>query len=247
MDIILSNVNGGVSLAPDANAKQQEILASLAAITVVTSEAEQAAAVLATQKALEVVKSVEAAGMEIRRPVRGILDNIMSLEKGFNVPIKVETDRIRGMINAFQQGELLRVAAEETARQEQLRQLQAQQAALTQQADAITAGLPTTTEAAHIGNDAANEALALRDLAEDVAVETLAVAMQDKPAPAKAVGLAVGRVWRWEVTDPAAAYAAHPEFFDLKEKKAVIKGSVHEGFQCPGMRVWQEIDTKIRT
>ena len=250
MDIILANIRGEVSLAPDAGAEQLRILAALNCVQVVSNNAEQDVAVLAIQQhALDVISAVETIGDGLRKPAREYAAKIMKLEKEFLAPIKDEKKRItETLIGPFQEREQIRLRREELSRLEEIRQLQAKQADLEREATAVESAIPAdnVSEDGILDPDAANRALALREQAEDVEVETLAVAMLDKPEASKSQGLAVGKVWKWAFTNMEQAYAAHPEFFKLEEKKAVIKGCLHEGFTCPGMRTWQEIDPRIR-
>lgn len=239
MNVILSNVSGVISLAPDAMDRQRSVLAITGAITAIESAEQQAAAVLAIQNAREIVGAVEEVGTNLRRPIRAYADEIMTKEKEFNGPIKADIERLRTLIGEFQQREVVRVAQEEAARHAEITRLQHVQNLLEQQQIAAVTSGPTN-------DDAANISLALASQAEDAAVETLAVAMSPRPVAATATGLSVKAVWQWAFTDKAAAYMAHPEFFELTEKKLVIRQVVSDGFECPGMRVWKVSNPVIR-
>ena len=240
MEIILSDVRGGVSAAPDAETIQREILGRLQAITAVSSETEQNLAVGVIRSTNEVLTSVAKTGNEIRTPIRVQLQKVLTIESGFCNPIFTEVDRVKALLVQFHDQEEIRKAQLELAKQEEIRRLQAQEADLHRAAEAIAA-------APDVSVDDAAEVMALRDKAEDAAVEAISVAMTPVLASVKPKGVSAPRPWKWEFTDKNAAYAAHPEFFELTEKKLVIRDAVSEGgFSCPGMRCWQETRIDIR-
>ena len=245
--LILSTVGGGVSLAPDAPAKQRAIVAALDAISTISTPQELANAVSVCQHGQALVKQVEQVGDDIRKPVRSIISRVLEIEHVFNRPIENGVKRVKAAIKQYQDAQELRAIEEARLRAEQIRQLQAQEEALNQQATQIESQLPESAEVAELTNPQEfQKAVELRSQAEDVAVEAIGVAMLPAPAVVKPAGLVGRKVWRWEITDKTAAFAARPDFFELVEKKLVIRAALGEAFDCPGIRAWQETDTQIR-
>ena len=67
-------------------------------------------------------------------------------------------------------------------------------------------------------------------------------------APAKAEKMTVRKVWKHEVTDIGALYRARPEFCVIESRPYVINAEIRGGMhECPGLRIWEEIDTIVRT
>jgi len=245
--LILSTVGGGVALAPAAPAQQRAVVAALDAIGQISTPEQLANAVAVCQHGQALVKQVEKVGDEIRKPVRGILANVLEIQNNFNRPIELGIKRVKLAIKQHQDAEEIRVAEENRRRDEQIRQLQEKEEELNRQAVQIESQLPDTAEVAEVTNPQEfHKAIELRGQAEDVAVEAIGVAMLPAPAVTKPAGLVGRKVWRWQVEDKAAAYAAHPEFFELVEKKLVIRVALGDAFDCPGIRAWQETDTQIR-
>jgi len=67
------------------------------------------------------------------------------------------------------------------------------------------------------------------------------------PVADRESGMVVRKVVCWEVTDAAALYAKFPHFFRLEPNKSVINASVTANTVAPGLRVWEETKTTVRT
>jgi hypothetical protein len=67
-------------------------------------------------------------------------------------------------------------------------------------------------------------------------------------APAKVAGIAPRSVWKFEVTDLNALYAAKPQFCELDWKQGMINNAIRDGLrECPGLRIYSEIETHVRS
>ena len=64
----------------------------------------------------------------------------------------------------------------------------------------------------------------------------------------KAAGLAVGDVWRFEVTDIHALYAANRGLVRIEPNAQAINTAMRDGMRtCPGLRIWNETRATMRT
>jgi hypothetical protein len=59
--------------------------------------------------------------------------------------------------------------------------------------------------------------------------------------------MVVKKVVKWEVTDAKALYNFFPHFFRLEPNKSVINASVTAKTVAPGLKVWEETATTVRT
>jgi hypothetical protein len=51
----------------------------------------------------------------------------------------------------------------------------------------------------------------------------------------------------FEITDAAALYAVRPEFFTLEPRRSAIKSAINKDTKLTGLRVWEQVNTNVRT
>lgn len=151
----------------------------------------------------------------------------------------------------------------EIARQKaaaELAERQAREAAQREQDSIKRAEMERRAEAARAAALAETERLqreaAAREEEEKRSADAIASARESQIVPASAPtavkGQKVETEIKFEVTDAARLFRSHPEFFELKERKSVIKSAIGAGRitipTCPaGLRMWEEVVVKDTT
>ena len=240
--VILSNLQGSVALSPTAAQYQLQVLTALSGITAVNTPEQQLAAVNACRSAKNLIAGVESLRQQLKKPALDFSTKLDQTAKNFSKPVADAVDAVMAMVNAFQKREADRVAAAAAAQRLELERLAREQAEIERSVAAMSAQATTDDER----EIAANLAAAAKD---EAATQMMAVVSAPDIAPARVAGMSVREQWNYEVTNPALAYAAHPEFFKLVENKTIINRVISDGggsFSCPGVRVWQETKTSVR-
>jgi hypothetical protein len=69
-----------------------------------------------------------------------------------------------------------------------------------------------------------------------------------KIQPTKVAGIAPRAVWKFEVEDIKAVYAARPDLCSLSILPAQVNCRIREGLrECPGLRIYEETVTHVRS
>ena len=111
--IQLPDIFGSTS---DVEDKRNELVLASRAVTAVTNATQQDAAVAAARDIRTWVKQVEAARVEITKPLLDAQRKIKTLADDHCAPLIEEQKRVERMVTSFQEAEARRVAAEEEAR-----------------------------------------------------------------------------------------------------------------------------------
>jgi hypothetical protein len=102
----------------------------------------------------------------------------------------------------------------------------------------------------------AEQAKALQEAARAKEAEAQAAQAKADAPPAqppvatapKAQKMTVRRVWKHEVTDIQALYAARPELCSIEPRTNAILAEIRGGMsECPGLKIWQEDDVTVRS
>jgi hypothetical protein len=212
--------------------QRDELLLAARYLGAVTNadEATQAASTMSDIRAL--TRTVEASRTEVKAPVLALGKQIDALAAELTAELEAEAKRLGQLIGTFQTEERRKhEAAARTAWQAEQDVLHAARKAA---ADAERAAALSAAPAPVIAEKV--EAIQTKAF-EEVATIRAAVAV----APVIA-GMSTRKVQHYEITDPAAAYAANPMFFTLTPNvaaiKAVLKSQPNATF--PGLKHWTE-------
>jgi hypothetical protein len=245
-ELIIADGGYTLSLVPDAQRMQTQLLELGAGILDVDDATSNSLAVQAQVEIKTWIKRVEAARKLVKEPILAAGRRLDALAAEHMGPLQREYDRISRLTSWFAEREAARVAAEQAARQAEIDRLaavEAQRLAAQRAAEAVLvqpAGRPTDEAAARAAQAAEQAAAAATQAVEAV--------IRSAPAEAtRAVGQRVSLVTRWEVTDAPKLYAQYPHWFDLRERRSVIHASVSPTTQIEGLRVWQETVASVRT
>lgn len=226
-----------------AESEKKHLLEMAAEIVKVEDATEQAVAVLRARGIKSWLAEVERARKAVKAPVRALEQRIDDIARDHCKELNDELERLSGLVSAFQESERRRVAEEEIRRQEEiqrlLREKQEKETAAAVAVEAVTeaeAGL-TEAEQAMLAQAEAKAAEAEFDVAVRAPV----------PKVEKVTGLIVRKdVVRFEVTDAAALYAVHPEWFELTPRRRLMGELITKETKLPGLRVWTEDATGFR-
>jgi hypothetical protein len=232
-------VPDGFMLDLSAVTKQVELVGRARLSERVTNPAEQSVAVDAARDIRTWVKEVRAAGKTLRDPLNRAAKQVKSIEDEYCAPLEREQERIERLVTDFQDKEARRVAEEERHRAQETARLEAER--LEREAAAVWAASDITDEQQL---DAAIEAECQAKEAEAKLQKAIAVPL---PEVRKAGGVATRKVLRWEVTDLHALYAARPELCKIEPKASAIQATCVPEMPVPGLRLWWENQTSVRT
>jgi hypothetical protein len=180
-------------------------------------------------------RQVEAGRTTVKAPVLELSRRIDSLAAELVAQVEAQANRISRMLGEWQAAE--RRKAEEAFWQQQRREVQLRQQAAAQMAAAeIESG--NTAEAEHRKAEIADK------YQLQVAEGRQALAATTAP---RITGTGVREDWKYEVTDIQALHQAHPELVVLQPNNAAIRAIVKHNQHIPGLRIWKEATTIIRS
>lgn len=267
--LVLSNFKAvSVTVSPDAITTRDNIVAQLNAIRAVASQAEYESAVTVLQQSAKITREVEAARKDVKAPVLELGKDIDTKAKSYVEPLTKTTERVTGLVNAYT-AEQRRIAAEAEAKRiaelqriererqeaerierERLAEIERQQKAAIRAAQ--EAESPEQFEAAkkqqeELARKQAEAAQAAEDERKKQAQMRLSALQQPPVVFTKAAGVQTRERWRFEVTDINALLQARPDLVKVEPKTAEINRAIDGGKQIPGLRVWSESQTIVKS
>ena len=236
--IQLPDIFGSTS---DVEDKRNELVLASRAVTAVTNATQQDAAVAAARDIRTWVKQVEAARVEITKPLLDAQRKIKTLADDHCAPLIEEQKRVERMVTSFQEAEARRVAAEEEARRVAFEK--AEKARIEAEEKARKAAERATTEAG------LEKAIKLEEKATAAAEVANAVIAAPMPTAQRATGTTLRRVLKWEVTDINELVKARPDLCKIEPKASAIQATCVPEMpnKPPGLKLWWENTTSIRS
>lgn len=263
-----------VSVRPDAVAARDEALSASQCITAIADELDEADASEVLKDLVRMERGVESTRTAIKAPLLDAGRKVDGIAREFSSPITSEVARLKGLLAKFDAARRERIAAEEAKRQAEARRIEQEKAAAEaalklqqEQAAAAAEKARQAAEAEFMASDKAEQekaaleaAQAQRQAAEEQAKADKAKAdkakadaaqlqitvQQPEKAPSKPKGIASRMVWKVEVTDIKALYAARPDLVTMEPKIAAIERVVSAGVELPGVRAWKEAEVSVR-
>lgn len=226
--IVVQNLDSvPISIGAEFTLRAETILAEAKKVTAVTDAASQEIAVQTGSKIRALRNELEKARTEVKKPVLDIGRKIDDVAKKAAAPLTLELDRIEKTIRQY-------VLAE----QEKARKLADFQAKMEAKKRARLEA--EAAQAAAAGNTAVAE-----ELTEKAQAPAAAPVVA---APPKVEKMTVRNVWKYEVTDLKALHAARPTLTKLEPSPSAIAAEIAAGMrECPGLRIWEDVDVTTRS
>lgn len=241
--IIKADITSKLTIAEDSKVEKRRLLDLAGQVVQVTTPEEQSLAVRRGRELKLFLGQIESDRKTVKGPVIAVEKRIDELAKELRKELEIEVLRIEGLVNAFQDLEDRRVAAEERERQQRIAKAEEDRRA----AESLVreAEDKLTNESASL-DDAENACLA-----QELAAQTNERANEILRAPLPVANRVQGMVQRTElqftITDAAALYAEKPGWFELVPKRRVIRDNITEHTVLPGIKIWMEKQTSLRT
>jgi len=230
--------------------KAQALVVCRAVVAVTEAESQQIA-VSAVGKIKGLLKMVETSRVDVKAPVLKLCKDIDAFAKALVAELEEEAGRIeKTLIRPYVQVEQEKAAARQRLADDLARKQREKAEAQAREAEAERQRFLREAQAATSAAEAQALAAAAQAKAEEAAAATERMENTQArvvAAPAKAAGMTVRKVWRFEVTDIAALYKARPSLCVLQESASAINAEMRGGMrQCAGLRIWEEVGTTVR-
>jgi dTMP kinase len=228
-----------ITLTHDAEEQSRSLAVRAQTVLGVTTAQEQAAAVAIARDIRTYVKQVKEFALEMRRPLNAVAAKIKEVEDTHLSSVVPEQQRLERQVADFQMAEARRVAAEEAKRREAEERLLRER--LEAEEKAMKAAARMQTEAGLA------KALEAEQRAKEAEAQLQAALRAPLPTVAKASGVAVKQVLRWEVVDINALVQARPDLCRIEAKASAIQATCVPERPVPGLRLWWETTASART
>ena len=244
--LIVSDIDkASVWLGNTSEAIRQDVLKASATITTVTNPQQLESAVARLRDIKRLLAEIETTRKAVKQPALNFGKKTDQIAEQFCIPLEAEAERLngntkkgtKGLIGGFIEQDAKRVQKEQEKLAEEKRLLDQQAAdALAEQERVANLSKPSPK----------------KEIAAEVKVqETQAAVVQAQtivaPTAARASGIVVKKEVMFEITEAAALYAVRPEFFTLEPRRSVIKAAITKDTKLPGLKVWEEVNTRVRT
>lgn len=236
-ELIKSNVaQAAVSITPDAEQRKREILAELSKIVIVSNPQEQNLAVHQLRELRRYTNEIEATRKSVKAPVITLGKRIDELAETHVKELVAEESRINRLVLTFQQAEQKRIDEENAL-------LEAERKAAEKKAQDALAEQQRLAES---GKAKPKQEIKAEEKVQEALSNVAAVASKPPSTAASAAGLTAKKVVKYEITNATELYKVRPEFFELVPRASVIKAAITAQTKLPGLRVYEELDARIR-
>ena len=256
-----------VTLTEDAKAKRAELLETASLIINISNPEDQAEAVQTVAKLKAWKNEVEKTRKELKEPVLAAGRLLDATAADASKPAEVEIKRIEALLVDFQReqnrireealrkqrDEQERIAREQAEKERQLREEAARLEAERQrlEREALEARSKKAREEAAAKAKQIEEQQIANELAADFKQPVAAPAPAPLPEVAKPTGAAVKKVFKWEVTDIEALFAAFPQCVRLEPNAQQINYLLAtpniDISKIPGLHAWEDTAVVVRS
>lgn len=255
--MVMKNYDAAVvELMPGADKMRDDLLEATSMVVAVENDMAAQIAVDYLGDINRMLKEVEACRKALKAPVNTLAGQIEELARTFSEKLNAEVQRLKGMLNAHE--EVKREAARKLekeqldrqfAEEQERRRIEAEQQKLREDAHRKLEKAKTEKQELKVLAESQEQQQALERQRADLLKkqeETAQAAIVRQPV--KAAGSIVKTVWKYEVTDAAALYAAKPELVKLEPSAKSINAAITLGLRnCPGIRIWSQADVGARS
>jgi hypothetical protein len=210
-----------VVITAEAEQKRDDLICQSSEIKHVTNAVQQNSAVDAARAIRTYVKDAEGTRVKLTKPLLDAQRLLKRVADEHVAPLVAEQERVERMVTVFQEAEQRRVQAEIEARRI---------AYETAERDRLAA-----------------EQLGMDDEAKAIAEHVQDIIMAAMPEASKSAGASTSKVMRYEVTDIAEIYKVRPDLVKLEIKAAAVLSTCRPELPVPGLKLWLENSTSIRS
>jgi len=241
--IILKGLeNPFIEITASALAESSKVLAWAREVTIVQGAEQQALAVDALGQLKSLSKRMEQSRELAKRPALEIGRLLDAKAKEFCLPLNEEAERVSRLISAFQRIEAARVCKIREEEEAKRRKTMAEEAA---KLAALDAKMAKAKSSAKLSSLAAEKQIVEQETQQKV-LES--VALENSQQVIRKAGMIVRKEWNFEVLDIHALFRARPECIKFEPNSTVIRGLIGAGNrEIPGLRIWEETSTTVRT
>lgn len=232
-----------IQINPADLAHRDSVLAECKTLETVADSDTHSNAVRVGVEIQRIGKVVEASRVAAKAPALAFGKSIDAAAEEYMSSLNAEKSRIGKMITAFTAAEEIKAAAA----------LEAQSKAIQDSLDvenrlrlAQKAALAAFSDPS-LGEGAVQSGLNAESALAEQQKRTLELAVQDRPSAPKGKGQVNRKDLKYEVLDVRLLFKSRPELCIIEPNRAAIRAIIHPGFICPGLRVWEELNTGFRT
>lgn len=237
-----------VEIAPEAHTQKEDALGTAALVRAVTTPAQQEFAVAALREIKGIKKKIEDSRRAIKAPVLTLGKDIDSAAATFCAELDAEESRITKAVSTYQAEEARKAREAEEAKQAELRRIEHERLAAEREAQRKADEEARAARSLEAAEDAAkrHEAEKLRAAVEAQKARE-AVIVKPVVAPARAEGMAVRQVPRFEIIDIRALAFARPDLVRVEPNTMAINNEIKSGnLTITGLRCWMETVAGVR-
>lgn len=258
-----------VHLAQSALDAKTAALADSRAIVTVGNDMEAVYAGDSLTAIKGLLKACETGRKAIKEPVLDLGRRIDATAAQYAAELTQESDRLSRLLSAHVENKRREAEEAERKRQAELRRIEEERLAAereakrkaddeaaqrAREAQALIDAANSAAEAERIKEKALRDAELAKLEQDRRAIEAehaaKARAAQVMNAPVKSApkieGVSVRKVWRFDVTDIRALYAARPDLVEMTPKTREINSAIATGIEIPGLKTWQESEARVR-
>jgi hypothetical protein len=224
-----------ISLTDQARNTRDALLVEAGECQTVRDQLDADAAAELLKRIKSWTRQVESGRTTVKAPVLELSRRIDGLAAELVAQVETQSHRISRMLGEWQAAE--RRKAEDALRQQRRQEEELRQRAAAQMAVAEIE-TDSTEQAEHRKAEIAGQ------YHQQVAESRQALVASAAP---RIAGTGVREDWKFEVTDIHALYQAHPQLVVLQPNNAAIRAIVKHNQQIPGLRIWKEASTIIRS
>lgn len=226
-----------ITIGKEVMGTQLDLLTKSEPILHIATVDQQKSAVEIVREIKAITKAVEVARKEVKAPFLELGKQIDAAAEMFSAPLVEESKRIEGLLYSFQkklddEARKIREEAERKQREEQAKIEKERQEALSK---------------------AKTEEDRIRAEQNAVEKERIAAVSQlqktvSAPVAAKPTGLAKKRTPHFEIVDKFELLKARPDLVTLEVKTRELNSEILAGMkECPGLKIWIEESTTVRS
>jgi len=221
-----------VEIALSSHVLRFEALTRAQAVLSVGDAMDAAEASDALRLLTQLSKQVEAARVEVGKPVLELTRKINATAKDFIGEVLEEKARLEGILGTFQAAEARKADAARRLAQDEANRFAA---------DAARAQHAVERAVSDFEIERSQQAAAELEVKAIEARVAIAAIAAIKPE-----GIALRQSWKFEVVDINALFKARPDLCVIEPNNAGIRAQIPHNQSLPGLRIWQEAKASVR-
>lgn len=221
-----------IQIALNSHVRRFEALIRAQSVLSVSDDLDAEEASDALRLLTQLAKQVEAARVEVGKPVLELTRKINATAKDFIGEVLEEKARLEGILGTFQAAQERKADAARRLAQDEANRFAADAA----RAQHAVEQAVSATEIERSQQAAAE--LEVKAIEARVAVAAIAAIRPE--------GVAVRSLWKFEVTDINALFKARPDLCVIEPNNANIRAQIPYNQSLPGLRIWQESKASVR-